>query len=77
MLKNIVKNCGSCIRYSKPKDKPVVGLPMASTYNEIVAIDMHELELGVWYMHAIDHFSRFSARSIITVKTQGHSKAHN
>lgn len=32
ILKNIVKNCDTCSRYSKPKHKPVAGLPMASTY---------------------------------------------
>lgn len=41
---------------------------MASTYNETVAVDLHELEPGLWYLHAIDHFTRFSAGSIITTK---------
>ena len=68
ILKDIVKNCETCIRYSKPKRKPVVGLPMASTYNETIAVDLHELEPGVWYLHAIDQFTRFSAGSIITTK---------
>lgn len=39
ILRDIVKNCETCIRYSKPKQKPAVGLPMASTYNETVAMD--------------------------------------
>jgi len=41
---------------------------MASTYNETVAVDLHALEPGVWYLHAIDHFTRFSAGSIVTNK---------
>ena len=41
---------------------------MASTYIETVAMDLHELEPGVWYLHAIDHFTRCSAGSIITTK---------
>ena len=68
ILKNIVKNCDTCSRYSKPKHKPIVGLPMASAYNETVAVDLHELEHGVWVLHAIDHFTRFSAGSIVTTK---------
>lgn len=24
-------------------------------------MDLHELEPGVWYLHIIDHFTRFSA----------------
>lgn len=31
-------------------------------------MDLHELEPGVWYLHAIDHFTRFSAGSILTTK---------
>lgn len=65
ILKDIVKNCETCIRYSKPKQKPAVGLP---TYNETVAMDVHKLEQGVLYLHVIDHFTRFSAGSIITSK---------
>ena len=68
ILKNIVSNCETCIRYSRPKPKPAVGLPMASTYNETVAVDLHELEPGVCYLHIIDHFTRFSAGSIVTTK---------
>ena len=49
ILKNIVSNCETCIRYSRPKPKPAVGLSMASTYNETVAVDLHELEPGLWY----------------------------
>lgn len=60
IMKDIVQNCETCIRYSKPKQRPAVGLHMASTYNETVAMDLHELEPGVWYLHAIDHFTRFS-----------------
>lgn len=68
ILNDIVSKCDTCIRYSKPKPKPAVGLPMASTYNETVAVDLHELEPGLWYLHVIDHFTRFSAGSIVTNK---------
>lgn len=68
ILKDIVKSCETCIRYSKPKPKPALGLPMASSYNETVAVDLHELEPGVWYLHAVDDFPGFSAGSIVTSK---------
>lgn len=53
----------TCISYSKPKQNRAVGLLMASNYNETVAVDLHELELGVWYLHATDHFTRLRAGS--------------
>lgn len=43
---------------------------MTSAYNETKAVDLHELEPGVWYLHAIDHFTRFSAGSIVTTMVQ-------
>lgn len=41
---------------------------MASEYNETVAVDLHELEPSIWYLHIIDHFTRFSAGSIVKTK---------
>lgn len=52
----------------KTKPKPAVGLPLASECNETVAVDLHELEPSVWYLHIIDHFTRFSAGSIMKTK---------
>lgn len=68
ILKDIIKNYEIWMRYSKPKQKPAIGLPMAATYNDTVAMELHELEPGVWYLHATDHFTCFSAGSIITTK---------
>lgn len=44
-----------------------------SEYNETVAVDLHELEPGVWYLHIINHFTYFSAGN--TVKTKGSSES--
>ncbi|XP_056150199.1 centromere-associated protein E [Lampris incognitus] len=68
MKTHIVQDCDICHRYSKTKPKPAVGLPLASTFNETVAVDLHELEPGVWYLHIIDQFTRFSAGSIVKTK---------
>lgn len=68
ILKDIVKNCETCIRYSRLKPKSAVGLPMASASDETAAMNLHELEHGVWYLHVMDHFRHFSAGNIITTK---------
>ena len=68
ILQQIVHDCDICQRYSRTKPKPAVGLPLASEYNETVAVDLHELEPGVWYLHVIDQFTRFSAGSIVKTK---------
>lgn len=76
ILEKIVSECGTCQRYSKTKPKPAVGLPLASQYNETVAVDLHELEPGVWYLHIIDQFTRFSAGSILTTKKSSEIVKH-
>ena len=68
ILKQIIDSYGTCQRFGKPKPKPAVGLPLASEYNETVAIDLVELERGTWYLHFIDEFTRFSASSIVNAK---------
>ncbi|XP_039900576.1 uncharacterized protein LOC120741662 [Simochromis diagramma] len=68
ILQEIVRDCDICQKYCKTKPRPAVGLPLASEYNETVAMDLHELEPNVWYLHIIDHFTRFSAGSIVKTK---------
>lgn len=76
LLQKIVSQCETCQRYCKVKPKPAVGLPLASTYNETVAVDLHELEPGVWYLHIIDQFTRFSAGSVLTTKKSSEIVKH-
>ncbi|XP_048012163.1 uncharacterized protein LOC125245541 isoform X2 [Megalobrama amblycephala] len=76
ILEKIVSECETCQRYSKTTPKPAVGLPLASQYNETVAVDLHELEPGVWYLHIIDQFTRFSAGSILTTKKSSEIVKH-
>ncbi len=68
VLQQIVYDCEIFQKYKRTKPKPAVGLPMASEYNETVAVDLHELEPGVWYLHNIDHFTCFSAGNIVKTK---------
>ena len=68
ILQQIVHDCDICKRYSKTNPKPAAGLPLASEYNETVAVDLHELEPGVWYLHIFDHFTHFSAGNIVKTK---------
>ncbi len=76
ILQKIVSECEVCQKHSKAKPKPAVGLPLASQYNETVAVDLHELEQGVWYLHIIDQFTRFSAGSILTTKRSSEIVKH-
>lgn len=76
ILQQVVAECEICQKYGRAKPKPAVGLPLASQYNETVAVDLHELEPGVWYLHIIDQFTRFSAGSILTTKRSSEIVKH-
>ncbi|CAL9707805.1 unnamed protein product [Knipowitschia caucasica] len=76
LLQKVIGQCEACQKYCKTKPKPAVGLPLASTYNETVAVDLHELQPGVWYLHIIDQFTRFSAGSVITTKRSSEIVKH-
>lgn len=41
---------------------------MASTHNETVAMDLSELKPRVWYLRVMNHFTCFSAGSVISAK---------
>ena len=42
MVKNINSDCSVCQKYKKAKPKPVVSFPVATNFNETVALDMKE-----------------------------------
>ena len=68
LLKRVVQECDVCVRYKQTPPKPAVSLPMANDFNETVSVDLHELDKGIWYLHIIDMFTRFSAGSIMRTK---------
>lgn len=67
-LEQVVNSCETCLKYKKPAPKPAVGFPLASDFNETVAVDLHQLGPSLWYLHIIDVFTRFSAATVITSK---------
>ncbi|XP_064629342.1 uncharacterized protein LOC135488628 [Lineus longissimus] len=68
MLTDVVKECETCQMYRKVPPKPAVGLPLATDFNQTVAVDLHELDRNIWYLHIIDEFTRFSAGAIVKRK---------
>ena len=66
-LVKVVSSCDVCNAHKRLNCRPVVGLPLASKFNEIVTMDLHEIESNLWYLH-IDIFSRQSAAGIINTK---------
>ena len=55
-------NCDICKLYKRSPPRPVVALPIASKFNDVVAMDLKVFSLtkGIYFIHYIDLFTRFS-----------------
>ena len=68
-ITNLVDGCEICKTQKKPGRKPVSSLPLADDANQVVAMDLHQLSPGLWFLHIIDVFSRYSVAVSITSKS--------
>ena len=54
----VAENCDVCKRYKRNPARPVVSLPMASTFNESVAMDLKVFSQGkMYFIYFIDLFT--------------------
>ena len=61
--------CSLCLKYKKVPLKPVVSIPIATDFNQVVCMDLKEyIHLKVWIFHLIDASSRYSAACLINTK---------
>ena len=68
VLDEIYNSCTTCKIWSKTPPRPVVSMPMASRFNEKVAMDLKSWK-GKYILHMIDMFSRLSVSVFINHKT--------
>lgn len=68
-IKDVGSHCDTCKRYKKSNPRPVVSLPLASEFNDTIAMDLKTYRNNeIYFMHVIDHATRFSAASVIRSK---------
>lgn len=67
-LQDLDKTCEFCLKYKRVNPRPKVSLPMAETFNELVAVDL-KLIGDTWVLHAIDYMSRFSSAATLKNKS--------
>ena len=67
MLVNISERCEICKLHTRTPSKPVVALPMASTFNEKVCMDLKKWG-NKWILYMIDMWSRFSVSVFVDRK---------
>ena len=68
IIENISNNCEFCKRYKKTKARPVVCLPMAKKFSDVVAMDLKQFH-NVYFTHFTDLFTRYSKAQVIPRKT--------
>ena len=66
-LDRIIGSCEGFIRKQRNPNKPVVGLPMANSFNEKVAIDLKHWK-DKYILHMVDMYSRLTISSFIERK---------
>ena len=59
-LEKLQKSCDFCLKHQRASPRPNVCLPLASEFNELIAMDLKKIK-GEWVLHCIDYLTRFSA----------------
>ena len=67
IIEQITEKCELCKVYAKTPSRPVVGLAMASKFNEKVAMDLKQWN-GRWILHIIDMWSRYTVSTFVDRK---------
>ena len=60
LIKEVSKTCRTCNRYQTAPSKPVVGLPMATKFQETVAMDLKVYDCKL-ILHLIDPVTSLSS----------------
>ena len=66
----VSKHCLACQRFKKTPPVPVVSLPISTTFNEAVSMDLIVVKQGKYILHLIDMFTRYSAACVRNSKRQ-------
>ena len=71
MIEKCCDSCEICMKLRRPPLQPVVGLPMANRFNDVVCMDLKEhIHNKSWILHIIDSATKYSAACLISSKQQ-------
>lgn len=70
LVDEIVNNCDICKKYKKTPARPVVSIPLARDFNDVVAMDLKEWDKkkNICFLHLIDMATRYSVSVVIHKK---------
>lgn len=64
----VTSECETCRKYKKPRPRPIVSMPMATAFNETVAMDLKSFR-GVYFFVMVDMSTRYCIATVIKNKT--------
>ena len=71
MIKKCCDTCEFCLKRKSPPLRPVVGLPLANVFNDVVCMDLKERRQNKsLILHIIDSATKYSAACLISSKHQ-------
>ena len=70
LVDQVFQKCQICMRHKRVSPRSIVGLPLASDFNHIVAMDLTTYEPNVWVPNLTDKFSRYSVTCVCRSKPQ-------
>ena len=71
MIEKCCDSCEFCLKRKPPPLRPVVGLPLANVFNDVVCMDLKEhIHNKSWILHIIDSATKYSAACLISSKHQ-------
>ena len=67
LVQEISERCDICKKFKKPLPRPVVAFPTATSFCQVVAMDLKDI-LGFSVLHMIDHATRYSSACTVPNK---------
>ena len=64
VLELVSADCNVCKRHKKPVPRPVVALPMADKFNDLVAMDLKSYN-NMYFLVMVDYATRYCASELI------------
>ena len=66
-IREVSDSCEVCLKYKKPVPRPIVALPIAKKFNDVVAMDLKVFG-SVYFLVLVDHATRYCASVVINDK---------
>ena len=64
---SVTNTCETCIKFKKPRPHPIVTFPLASSFNEVVAMDLKSWQ-SYQLLVMVDLDTRFCSAAVLTNK---------